>query len=226
MGACKDCGCKDGDRGPMGPAGDKGETGATGPQGNPGAQGIQGPQGNQGLQGDTGAQGPIGPSGSSIGGAAGPTGPQGIQGPQGIPGNDGNDGLNGTNGNNGQGRLNYVIDAVVGAHIHSAILNEGIIMKNTGGIATIELPTGASIGDEVQVVGTSFGTGGWFISATGADTIEMTNQSGTLFITSPAGAVTPSATNYRDVITMISDGAGAWVIIDSIFANGNIPLFS
>jgi len=226
MGACKECGCKDGDRGPMGPAGEKGDTGASGLQGNPGPQGPQGPQGNQGIQGAQGATGPQGPPGSSIGGAAGPTGPQGIQGPQGIPGNDGSDGADGTNGANGQGRLNYVINYNVGAATILATMNEGIFLKNTGGILTIELPTGGSIGDVVRVVGTSAGTGGWRVKATGVDTIEMTNQNPSFNTTTPGGYVTPQNTNYRDVLTFIFDGGTRWVVMDALLANGNQPLFT
>ena len=226
MEACKDCGCKDGDRGPIGPSGDIGETGNTGLQGNPGIQGIQGNQGNQGIQGSTGIQGVQGPSGLSIGGAAGATGPIGSTGNQGATGPAGADGTDGTNGNNGQGRITYIIDSGVGIRTITATLNEGIIMKNTLGIVTIELPSSATIGDVVRIVGTSFGTGGWKLKAFVTDTIQMTDQSPTFNETSLGGFVQPSSTNYRDVITLTSDGDGQWVITSSVFANGNIPLFN
>jgi len=226
MGACKDCGCKDGDRGPMGPAGEKGDTGESGLQGNPGIQGIQGPQGDQGIQGIQGIQGPIGPAGSSIGGNAGATGPQGIQGPQGIPGNDGNDGNDGINGANGQGRITWIVDSTAGVHTTNPVVNQGVIMKNNGGIATIQLPNPVGIGDVVMVVGTSFGTGGWRIKAGLGETIQMTDQTVGALITSTGGFVIPATTNYRDVIRMMYDGAGTWLITSKIFANGNIPLFS
>jgi len=226
MGACKECGCKDGDRGPIGPSGEKGDTGASGLQGNPGPQGTVGPQGDQGVQGNQGATGVQGPPGSSIGGNAGATGPQGNQGIQGIPGNNGADGNDGVDGANGQGRLNYVINNSVGTVTVLAVMNQGIFMKNTGGVVTIDLPTGGSIGDVIRVVGTSVGTGGWKVKATGADTIEMTNQNPLFQITNPAGFVTPATTNYRDVMTFIFDGGTRWVVMDAMFANGNQPLFS
>ena len=217
MGACKDCGCKDGDRGPMGLPGEKGDTGASGLQGNPGQQGGQGFQGIQGVQGLKGDTGPAGAPGSGIGGTAGPTGPQGNPGPQGIPGNK---------GNNGQGRLNYVLNEAVAAGNYNAVLNEGIIMKNTNGVQTIIFPLGSVIGDIIQVVGTSYGTGGWRVSVQGTDTIQMTNQNPSYNTTTAGGFVTPATTNYRDVMTFLADGTGVWIVIDAIFANGNSPLFS
>jgi hypothetical protein len=225
MGACKECGCKDGDRGPIGIAGEKGETGSSGLQGNPGPQGIPGPQGDQGIQGFQGIQGDQGPPGSSVDGDQGPTGPQGDTGPQGNDGPAGLDGTNGTNGANGKGRLNYVINSVISFTTLLAVLNEGIIMKNTG-FSVIQLPTGAQIGDVVRVVGTHLGTGGWRLKALGTDTIQMTSQNPVNNITLPAGYVEPATTNYRDVITVISDGGGNWIIIDAMLANGNLPLFN
>jgi hypothetical protein len=226
MKACKDCGCKDGDRGPIGPAGLKGETGDAGLQGNPGPQGEQGEQGHQGIQGNTGIQGIQGPPGASISGTAGAVGPIGLTGDQGATGPAGADGTDGTNGNNGQGRITYIIDSGVGIRTITAILNEGIIMKNTLGIVTIELPPSATIGDVVRIVGTSFGTGGWKLKAFVTDTIQMTDQSPVFNETSAGGFVQPSPSNYRDVITLISDGDGQWIITSSVFANGNIPLFN
>jgi len=221
------CGCKDGDRGPLGEQGVKGDTGSSGPigipgspgpQGIPGVSGIQGAQGIQGVPGIDGSPGPQGPIGPI--GPIGATGPQGLQGPAGVDGNDG------ANGNNGQGRLNYTIDSTVGIHTYNPVLNEGVVMKNTGGLATIELPIGSLIGDVIQVVGTSFGTGGWRIKAAGGDKIQMTSTSAFQYITLANGYVILNATNYRDVITMISDGLGNWIITDSIFANGTIPNFT
>jgi hypothetical protein len=226
MGACKECGCKDGDRGPIGPAGlkgDTGESGLTGNQGVQGPQGIEGIQGIQGIQGETGIQGA---PGNSIGGTAGATGPQGLQGIPGIQGDPGVDGTDGVNGKNGQGRITYTVNTESGNGTDIAVLNEGIFMKNTGGVRTIEIPSGSIIGDVVRVVGTSFGTGGWRISATGSDTIQMTSQNPSLNITQPGGFITPATTNYRDVITIVSDGTGKWIVMDAIFANGNIPLFN
>jgi hypothetical protein len=54
----------------------------------------------------------------------------------------------------------------------------------------------------------------------------MTNQTLGALITSPGGEVIPAATNYRDVITLMFDGASTWVIFSKIFANNNIPLFT
>ncbi len=225
MGACKECGCKDGDRGPMGPSGLKGDTGAAGPTGNVGIQGPIGINGIQGIQGVQGIQGIQGIPGNSVGGTTGATGGQGNVGPQGIAGNDGADGADGTNGINGRGRLNYVINAFTSSDIHPAILNEGIIMKNTG-FCIVQLPSGANIGDTVQVVGTATGTGGWRINTDGADTIEMTNQTPLLSITQAGGYLEPQSTNYRDVITIVSDGTGRWIAVNALLANQNQPLFS
>jgi hypothetical protein len=116
MATCKDCGCKDGQRGPIGPQGPKGDTGATGPQGAPGPQGPVGPSGLQGAKGDqgssayqvwlddgnvgtetdflndlVGSQGPAGPAGSP--GSAGVNGVNGIDGAQGPQGPNGDPGL-------------------------------------------------------------------------------------------------------------------------------------
>jgi hypothetical protein len=226
MGACLDCGCKDGDRGLIGPVGPTGETGLTGLQGLPGIQGDTGLTGSQGFQGTQGATGPQGAIGSSITGASGATGATGIQGIQGVQGLPGANGTNGSNGDNGQGRLTYVINSEVATHVHTAVFNQGVIMKNTGGISSIEIPIGSAIGDVVRVVGTSFGTGGWKLVASGTDTIQMTSQSAIDIITSPGGEVVINSNNYRDVMTLISDGTGKWFVISSIFANGFIPLFS
>lgn len=223
---CQHTCCTEGPRGPIGPAGEKGDKGDVGPQGPPGLQGpqgIQGPQGppgQDGLDGGAGSQGPQGPQGPP--GPTGAQGPQGNQGIQGIPGEDGDDGAD---GKNGQGRLNYVENTDASPTTHVAVLNEGIIMKNTA-FVIIELPTGALIGDVVQVVGTSFGTGGWKLSATGTDKIQMTSQNPSNYITSAGGEVVISNTNYRDVMTLISDGLGNWVVIDALFANNQIPLFT
>lgn len=222
---CQDTCCKEGPRGPIGPRGEKGDTGPQGPQGPIGPQGPQGIQGPQGPAGQNGVDGNVGAQG--LQGPQGPPGPQGIQGPPGQQGNSGQpglDGVDGTNGNNGQGRISYVINNSIITSTHNAVNNEGIIMKNSG-FQTIALPTGSNIGDVIQVVGTSFGTGGWKILAGAGEKIQLTTQSPTPLETSFGGEVVPDYTNYRDVITMISDGAGNWIITDSIFANGQIPLF-
>lgn len=224
MSACRECGCKDGDRGPRGPQGEKGDTGASGAIGATGPAGPQGPQGIQGNQGDQGLQGPAGNDGSNIAGPVGPTGPQGNQGIQGPAGNDGADGADGANGLNGQGRLNYVEETGSGAHTITPVVNTGLILKNTG-FGTIELPASTTIGDEIAILGTSLGTGGWKLVADGTDQIQMTNQSASALITSPGGEVVIAATNYRDVIHLIADGLGNWIIKDAIFANNNLPLF-
>lgn len=226
MSQCGECGCKDGDRGPMGLQGEKGDTGSSGLPGPAGPMGTQGIQGPQGLQGDKGDTGPQGAPGSSIGGSTGPTGAQGIQGIQGIPGADGADGADGANGANGQGRLNYIEITSVGTVTLTPVVNQGLVMKNTGGVATIELPLGALIGDCMSVVGTSFGTGGWKLRALGTNTIQLTSQSSGAFETIPGGEVVIPVTNYRDVISMVSDGLGNWIITDAIFANNQIPQFS
>jgi len=209
--------------GPQGVQGDTGDQGPQGPPGSQGAQGVQGPQGPAGQDGLDGSAGATGPQGNQ--GPPGPTGPVGPQGIQGPAGNDGADGADGQDGANGQGRIVYVENTAVGAGSVNATLNEGIIMKNTGGIQTINLPTGGTMGDVIQVVGTSFGTGGWMIIANIADRIQMTSQTAGALITSPGGSVTPAVTNYRDVITFVYDGSGTWFVIDAIFANGNLPLF-
>lgn len=220
--------CKEGPRGPIGPMGEKGDTGEQGPQGAQGLMGVQGLQGDQGPMGDDGLDGGVGAQGpKGDDGPPGPTGPQGDKGddgPIGPPGNNGNDG---TNGKNGQGRITYIVKTNSTPETHVAVLNEGIIMKNTG-FVEVELPNGASLGDVVQVVGTSLGTGGWKLSVTGSETIELTSQSSSpgSNITTLGGEVVIANTNYRDVITLVSDGLGRWIIINRIFANGLIPLFS
>jgi hypothetical protein len=109
MATCQDCGCKDGQRGPVGPQGPQGDTGATG------ATGASGPQGPAGL---TGSQGPVGAKGSSayqvwlddgnvgtetdflnsLKGPAGPAGPAGAPGAAGTNGVNGVDGVQGSQG--------------------------------------------------------------------------------------------------------------------------------
>lgn len=224
MGACKECGCKDGDRGPIGPAGLKGDAGLPG---NDGAQGIPGIPGVQGIQGPQGEQGEQGPPGNDGGSLPGPTGATGDQGPQGDKGDDGPSGLDGddgADGANGQGRLNYYIDNNASAHIETPVANTGIILKNSG-YATIELPLLAELGDQISVVGTSYTTAGWRIQASGNDQIQMTNSPSPLQ-TTPGGYVEPDTFNYADVIHLISDGEGNWIITDKIFFNGTIPYFS
>ena len=174
MGACKECGCKDGDRGPQGERGEKGNDGVDGlqgPQGPQGISGIKGEKGDTGIQGDTGPQGL---SGSSLPGPTGPTGPQGFQGPAGTDGNDGPQGDAGLNGANGQGRIDYIVETSAAIN---AIANQGIIMKNTV-FSTVQLPLGSVLGDVVQVVGTSYATGNWKIKAGVGETIQLTNLSG------------------------------------------------
>jgi len=224
MGACKECGCQDGDRGPMGLQGEKGDTGASGAVGATGPQGPIGPQGVQGNTGPQGIQGPAGNNGANIGGPAGPTGPQGNQGIQGPAGNNGANGTNGLNGANGQGKIIYVINASAVPAVHPATVNEGVVMKNTA-FVDVQLPAAPSLGDVVQVVGSSFGTGGWKLIAGGGQQIQMTSQTLGNLITSVGGQIQLAATNYRDVITMMYDGVGTWFIYSSIFANNNIPLF-
>jgi len=226
MSACRECGCKDGDRGPQGPAG---AVGATGPAGDVGATGPQGPKGDdgiQGIQGDQGSQGPQGPSGSNITGPAGPTGPQGDTGIDGPQGNDGADGADGTDGANGQGQITWSIDATVGAATVNPVANSGLILKNTGGLLTIELPLGSLLGDLVSVAGTIYGTGGWKLKAQGTETIQMTSVTPLDFQTSGGGEVVIGPNNFNDVVHLLSDGLGAWIIVDKIFANGTIPLFT
>ena len=224
MSECKECGCKDGDRGPMGLQGPKGDTGATGLQGPMGPQGIAGVKGDTGPQGDQGPQGDAGNDGASTPGPAGPTGAQGVQGPQGDPGNDGADGTDGNDGANGHGMLNYIVDSSASPSTNSPVVNTGIIMKNTA-FVNIDLPN-ASIDDVIQIIGTSIGTGGWQINATGADKIQLTSQVSGSHITTAGGSIIIAPTNYRDVITMVSDGTGMWYVIDCIFANNNTPLFT
>jgi hypothetical protein len=225
MGACKECGCKDGDRGPQGLAGAKGDTGAIGAQGAVGPQGLMGLTGPKGDDGPQGIQGPQGQPGTGLQGDTGPTGIQGDQGDTGPAGEDGSDGAPGTNGANGQGRITYVVNSDGVNGTHNAVLNEGVIMKNTGYV-TVLIPLGNNIGDVVRVVGTSAGTGGWKISSTAPETMQMTSQSLTSNITSGGGEITPATTNYRDVITLVFDGTERWVVIDAMLANGEIPLFS
>jgi hypothetical protein len=98
-------------------------------------------------------------------------------------------------------------------------------MKNTG-FVTIELDPSPSIGDIVQVVGTSVGTGGWKIVAGATDRIQLSTQSPTPLQTSIGGEIVIASTNYRDVITMMYADAGLWIIINKIFANNQIPLFN
>lgn len=225
MGACKECGCKDGDRGPMGDQGLQGATGDQGAQGAPGPIGPQGIQGLDGIQGPQGLQGAQGPSGTNITGPAGPTGPQGIQGIQGIQGNDGNDGLNGADGANGQGQITWSIDASAVPTVLSPVGNSGLILKNTA-FVDIELPLGALLGDVISIAGTIAGTGGWKLVALGTDTIQMTSQSALNYETNPGGEVQLGVNNYHDVIHLIADGTGKWIITDVIFAGGVIPLFT
>lgn len=223
MGACKECGCKDGDRGPQGERGEKGNDGVDGlqgPQGPQGISGIKGEKGDTGIQGDTGPQGL---SGSSLPGPTGPTGPQGFQGPAGTDGNDGPQGDAGLNGANGQGRIDYIVETSAAIN---AIANQGIIMKNTV-FSTVQLPLGSVLGDVVQVVGTSYATGNWKIKAGVGETIQLTNLSGGFLETGLGGEVIPLADyNYGDVITMLYDGTNSWIIMDSIFASNTIPLFT
>ena len=223
MGACKDCGCKDGDRGLQGERGEKGNDGIDGLQGPIGLQGISGIKGNQGVQGIQGNTGLQGLSGSSTPGPTGPTGPQGLQGPDGIDGIDGVQGDAGLNGANGQGRISYITETSAAIN---AIGNQGIIMKNTV-FSTVQLPLGSIIGDVVQVVGTSYATGNWKIKAGVGETIQLTRPTGGFVETGLNGEVIPLADyNYGDVITMLYDGTNSWIIMDSIFASNTIPLFT
>lgn len=220
------CSCKDGERGPMGPQGLQGDKGDTGPAGQQGIMGLQGPAGLPGIKGDNGPAGPPGLNG--VAGAQGPPGPTGAMGATGAVGPAGPAGANGSNGSNGangQGRLNYVVNSAVVSGTHAAVLNEGIIMKNTAFVEIILDPT-PSIGDVVQVVGTSYGTGGWKVTVDPAHTIELTSQSPTGLSTTSGGSIIIAATNYRDVITMIFDGVSTWIIENKIFANGVTPLFT
>lgn len=94
-----DCGCKDGERGPMGlqgPQGLQGEPGSVGGQGAQGQKGLQGIQGIPGDDGLTGHQGSIGPKGDS--GLPGIPGIDGLPGPRGIDGINGSDGATGPDG--------------------------------------------------------------------------------------------------------------------------------
>ena len=218
--------CKEGPRGPIGPMGEKGDTGEQGPQGAPGLMGVQGIQGDQGPAGDDGLDGGVGGQGQ-VGddGPPGPTGPQGIKGDDGPIGPAGNNGTNGTNGKNGQGRITYVVNTDAVPSVHNAVLNEGVIMKNTA-FVDIQLDAAPSIGDIVQVVGTSIGTGGWRVTAGAGHVIQHTSQSPTAMETNPGGYVEPLATNYRDVMTLMYDGTGIWLIINKIFADNILPLFS
>ena len=106
MATCKDCGCKDGQRGPIGPQGPQGDTGATGPQGAPGPQGPVGPSGLQGAKGDLGSSayqvwldnGNVGTETDFLNDLVGPQGPAG---PAGFPGSAGVNGVNGIDGAQG-----------------------------------------------------------------------------------------------------------------------------
>jgi hypothetical protein len=106
MATCKDCGCKDGQRGPIGPQGPQGDTGATGLQGAPGPQGPVGPSGLQGAKGDQGSSayqvwlddGNVGTETDFLNDLVGPQGPAG---PAGSPGSGGVNGVNGVDGAQG-----------------------------------------------------------------------------------------------------------------------------
>ena len=223
MGACKDCGCKDGDRGPMGLPGVKGDDGIAGNIGNTGPQGAQGIQGLVGAQGIQGLTGPQGADGNNDSGPAGPTGANGITGAQGIQGNDGVPGIDGIDGANGQACcLTYSIDSISGNHTESPVANTGIIMMNTGGLATIQLPTGL-LGDQIQIVGT-YTSSGWRLLTAGTDQIQLSYTPP--LECQPGGYVEPVASNFGDCITIISDGLGNWIIRDKVFFNGNNPYFS
>jgi hypothetical protein len=223
---CNECGCKDGDRGPRGLQGEKGDTGASGAIGATGIQGFQGIQGAQGIQGNQGPQGVPGQDGNNIAGPTGPTGAQGNTGATGIQGPAGNNGIDGIDGANGQGRITYVTNNASTPSTHTAISNEGIVLKNTA-FVDIELPIAANQGDVVRIVGTSFGTGGWKIIAAAGQRIQMTNQAPSALITSAGGEVVIATTNYRDVITMMYDPISlTWIIFSKIFANNTIPFFN
>ena len=54
----------------------------------------------------------------------------------------------------------------------------------------------------------------------------MTSQTAFYYETNPGGEVQLGINNYADVIHLVSDGSGKWIIIDAIFANGTTPLFT
>jgi hypothetical protein len=210
--------------GPIGPVGAAGPTGAAGAAGAPGAVGLAGAQGPIGAAGPTGAAGSAGTTGApglaGARGPSGPAGPQGATGPQGAVGLTGPVGATGASGPNGPAGNLFNLDPTLRPLSGTSytipstdtflyyLANNPVGTSTTcGGAITLNLPLSSTVGAGRMVI---------------ASPGNVPNRSdgvqcpGVAVAVQGADALIPSGANASaHPITVVSDGAGHWIIMNS-----------
>ncbi len=211
--------------GPIGPIGAAGPTGPAGATGAPGAAGLAGAQGPTGASGPTGPAGLQGAAGAAgLAGARGPTGPsgpQGANGVQGAVGPTGPAGATGASGANGPTSNQFNLDPTLRPSSGTSytipptdtflyyLTNNAVGTATTcGGAITMNLP-----------VSTVVGAGRMVIASPGNVPNRSDGQQcpGVAVAVQGADALVPSGPNASShPIVVVSDGAGHWIIMNSL----------
>lgn len=217
--------------GPAGAPGLVGPAGAAGPIGPSGVSGAAGAVGPAGPQGPVGAAGPTGPSGVSGGagavglaGARGPSGPSGPAGANGLPGAvgaAGPAGATGASGANGPTSNRFNIDTTLrpasgtsytipdsDTFIYYLTNNPVGTASTCGALITLNLPHSTVVGAGRMVVA-SPGNVPNRSDGVQCSGVAVAAQSGDTLL--PAGA-----NDSAHPLVVISDGAGHWIIMNSL----------
>lgn len=100
--------------------------------------------------------------------------------------------------------------ATIAGTSDTAVVNTRYIALNSGQ-TTLTLPSTFSVGDIVELVGSTANTGGWVIQAPAGDTVRVNNS------TTTSGGTVTSDTEAGQVITLIADVANtSWVMTSTV----------